>query len=82
MDPLDVLYLIRKRGWSLAQIARDAGVSPQILSVALRKPCIGGEKAILDFLKVPGHEIWSDRYAKNGQRLVRRGRGPQRGRAS
>jgi lambda repressor-like predicted transcriptional regulator len=54
MDPIDVLYLVRKRGWSLAQIAKEAGVSRQILSVALRQPCIGGEKAILGFLKVPG----------------------------
>lgn len=82
MDPVDVLYLIRKRGWSLAQIAKGAGVSPQMLSVALRQPLISGEKAILDFLNVPGHEIWPDRYAKDGRRLVRRGPGPQRGRAA
>ncbi len=26
MDPVDVVYLVKKRGWSIAQIAKDAGV--------------------------------------------------------
>ena len=82
MDPIDILFLIKKRGWSMAQIAKDAGLARATLSIALRQPCISGEKAILDFLKAPGHEIWPARYAKDGRRLVGRGPGPQRGRAA
>jgi len=82
MDPVDVVYMVRKRGWSLAQIAKDAGLSRATLSAALRQPCLGGEKAILAFLKVSGHQIWPDRYTKDGRRVVKRGPGPSRGKAA
>jgi Ner family transcriptional regulator len=79
MDRSDILAAIRGRGWSLAQLAANAQVPPQYLSHALRAPNPQGEKVILDFLKKPGHEVWPDRYSKDGTRIVRRGGAPQRG---
>lgn len=79
MDRTDILAAIWKQGWSLSQLAADAGVARQYLSHALRAPNPRGEKVILDFLKLPGHQVWPDRYAKDGARLVRPGGGPRRG---
>ena len=79
MTRTEILAAIRDRGWSLAQLAGDANILPQYLSLALRAPNPQGEKVILDFLKKSGHEVWPDRYAKDGTRIVRRGGAPLRG---
>jgi len=79
MDPTDIIAAIWKQGWSLSQIAADAGVERQYVSHALRRPNPRGEKVILEFLKLPGHKVWPDRYAKDGTRIVRPGGGPRRG---
>lgn len=79
MDPNDILALIKKRGWSLNQLALDAGVSKTLVSLSLRKPNPTGERIIIDFLQIGGHGLWPDRYAKNGTRIVPDLRGPRRG---
>lgn len=73
MHHVDILAQVWKKGLTLAMLAADAGVSRQVLSRALRQPCIGGEQAILAGLGVSGHKLWPDRYAPDGARLVRRG---------
>jgi Ner family transcriptional regulator len=83
MHPTDIVSLIWKRGWSMRQLAMDAGVSGQLVSYALRRPNPTGEKIILDFLGMSGRDIWLDRYDKNGVRIVERKknvRRPMRGR--
>ncbi len=82
MTPTDIICLVWQRGWSLNQLAKEAGVSRQNLSAALRQPCISGEMAILKFLREPGHKLWPDRYAPDGRRLVRRGSSARRGQAA
>ncbi len=82
MSPTDILCLVWKKGWSLNQLAKDAGVSRAIESLALRRPNLRGERVLIEFLGVPGHKLWPDRYAQNGARLVRRGRAPRRGEAA
>lgn len=73
MHPTDILALIWKQGHTLSTLATEAGVSKQAVSQALRQPVASGERAILKGLGVNGHELWPDRYAKDGARLVRRG---------
>jgi Ner family transcriptional regulator len=82
VSPTDILCLVWKKGWSLNQLAKDAGVSRAIVSLALRRPNPRGERVLIEFLGVPGHKLWPDRYAENGERLVRVGRKPQRGKAA
>lgn len=79
MTPTDILSLIWKKGWSLRQIALDAGVSSALLSIALRKPNPKAEKIIIDFLGMSGHELWPDRYAPDGARIVPNLRRTRRG---
>lgn len=64
--PADIKAEVEKRGGTLAQIGRDAGLSPGTPKNALRVPCYPAEQAIADFLKVPAHLIWPDRYDKDG----------------
>ncbi len=81
MDPNNIIMEVWKRGWSLAQLAADAGVSRQHVSHALRRPNPRGEAIILKFLGVSGNKVWPDRYDKAGNRIVHRGPSPRRGRA-
>lgn len=64
--PADIKAAIEKRGGNLAQIGRDAGISIYTPKQALRQPCYTGEQAIADFLGVPAHTIWPDRYDADG----------------
>jgi Ner family transcriptional regulator len=82
VHPTDILCLVWKKGWSLNQLAKDAGVSRGLVSHALRRPNPTGERVIIKFLGVPGHKLWPDRYAENGERLVRTGPKPRRGKAA
>lgn len=79
MDPIDIVHLVQKRGWSLAQLAADNGVSRQFVAHALRHPNPRCEKIILDFLGMNGHALWPDRYAPNGKRIVHVGMRKRRG---
>ena len=82
MHPKDILALVWKRGWSLRQLALDAGVSAQCVSIALRRPSPKGEKILIDFLGMSGHELWPERYDARGNRIVANGPAPRRGAAA
>ena len=73
MHHADILALIWRKGHTLSTLATEAGGRKQSVSPALRMPVASGERAILAGLRVNGHELWPDRYAKDGARLVRRG---------
>lgn len=60
---------IHRRGKTLAAVAEEAGLEVSACSVALKKRWKRGEKAIADFLRVPAHVLWPDRYPR---RLTRR----------
>lgn len=82
MTPTDILCLVWKKGWSLNQLAKDVGLNRRVVSDAMRRPNPAGEKALIDFLEIPGHELWPDRYLPTGERIVRVGRKPLRGEAA
>ncbi|MGR3760927.1 helix-turn-helix domain-containing protein [Roseobacteraceae bacterium NS-SX3] len=67
--PAEILAAVRKRGQSLASIARAHGIAPRTASKALQQPCYAGEQAIADFLGCAAHEIWPNRYDKDGKPL-------------
>lgn len=67
--PEDIKAAIRKKGISLAELARRHGVLPRALPVALTRPHSPGEAAIADYLSVPAHLIWPSRYDRRGRRL-------------
>lgn len=69
MHPELIRAQIRMRGKTLSDIAREYKVSPRVVSLALSKPSLSGEKAISDFLGQPLHELFPDRWTKDGQRI-------------
>lgn len=64
--PADIRAAIAKRGSSLAQVAKGAGLNAKTAQVATQTPCYAGEQAIAAFLDVPAHVIWPSRYDSDG----------------
>lgn len=54
----DILAAVRKRGSSIAEIARNVGLARQTLYWAFIFPRIRANRAIADFLGVSMHELW------------------------
>ena len=65
----DIKSLIRKRGKTLSQLARENGLSEYAISAALCVPFPAAEKVISKFIQKDLHEIWPDRYDINGNRI-------------
>lgn len=66
--PEDIKALIRKRGSSIADLARRIGMSPNALGHALVRPYRRGENIIAHFLNVDPQIIWPSRYEADGSR--------------
>ena len=60
---------IRMRGSTLAEVAEKHGLSLQVVSLALKKPSLSGEKAIADSLGMPLHKLWPKRWTEDGRRI-------------
>lgn len=73
----DIIAAVRKRGSSLAGIARGVGLSRKSLSWALIRPHDRANRAIAAFLKVPPHELWPDWFDASGQRIGDRSPSPR-----
>jgi len=58
---------LRQRGSSLAQVARDHGVSRDAATLALKKPYPRMERAIAQALGLAPQQLWPERYDENGQ---------------
>lgn len=79
MHEADILAAVRKSKYRfLPTIAQRFGVSDVALRAALRRPQLRAEKALSAALGIPLHILWPSRWAKSGQRLVRRGPAPKR----
>lgn len=63
-----IIAEIRARGISLRQLSLRSGLKEQTLTATIQKPNARGEAVIADFLGVPAHVLWPDRYAPNGHR--------------
>lgn len=70
LDPEDIKAAIRKKGVSMARLAEDAALSPQILSLALRAAVSErAEQVIAEFLDMHPMKIWPSRYCRDGARI-------------
>ncbi|CAK7010936.1 transcriptional regulator [Providencia rettgeri] len=58
----DIIAAIKKKGSSLSQISRSAGLNSSTLNNALSRRWPKGERIIAEFLGVPAEEIWPSRY--------------------
>jgi len=60
----DIVAELKKKGWSIAALSRNAGLSTNTLKTALAVPYLNGEKIIAAAIGVSAEEIWPSRYAK------------------
>jgi len=66
--PEDIKAAVRKRGITLADVARGARLGEAALRLALTLPRSEAEKAIAAALDVHPMEIWPSRYHADGAR--------------
>lgn len=70
MHPEDVKAEVRKRGTSLAGLAKANSLSLQTLSRAIHtRSSAAAESIIADFIGRPAKDIWPSRYDATGRRL-------------
>lgn len=60
----DVVAALKKQGWSVRALAREAGLAESTLYTALYRPYPNGEKIIAKALGKNPEEIWAKRYAE------------------
>lgn len=63
-DKADIVYALRKNGWTLRALAKESGVSYSTLRSALDKSYPKMERVIASAIGVEPEVIWSERYAK------------------
>lgn len=65
----DIKAAIRKRGVTLAALAKTNGLPSSTVRNALGRPVYAGELVISKFLGIPAHELWPDRWTPDGRRI-------------
>lgn len=75
MDPVDITYQLKRRGYSQADIARALGVSPGTVGNVIHDRVTAFEVAshVAGLLEKSAAELWPDRYT-----FKPRGRSPKR----
>lgn len=77
--PADVVAALRKKGWSLQQLAKEHGYAGRsALSKALAEPYPKAEAIIAETLGVAPQTIWPTRYNPDGTSNRTRGTKPMR----
>lgn len=71
-DAPGIAAAIKRRGKTLTRVAEEAGLNPSACRTSLSTPFPAADKAISNFLNVPLHELWPDRYYPDGSRIDRR----------
>ena len=61
--------LVKKKGGSLAKLAKRAGFHPTEVQGALYSPIYWGEQIIAEFLNIHPMIIWPDRYDASAKNL-------------
>ncbi|AUX60818.1 helix-turn-helix domain-containing protein [Simonsiella muelleri] len=69
MHPEMIKARLRMAGYTLADVARMTNVDASAVRLALRKPSLSGEKAIATVMQKPLHELFPERWTKDGQRI-------------
>jgi Ner family transcriptional regulator len=63
-----ILAEVRGKGISLRRLSLARGMAAHTLTSTLHKPNSKGEQIIAEFLGVPAHKLWPERYLPSGQR--------------
>ncbi|MBI1262982.1 MAG: transcriptional regulator [Rhizobiales bacterium] len=69
--PEDIKAAVRKKVGSLAELARQEGVSTSVIRSALIRPQPTGNRIIAKCLDRSLHDIWPEWYDAEGKRLYR-----------
>lgn len=69
MHPEMIKAKLRMAGYTLSDVARITQVDTSTVRLALRKPSLAGEKAIAAIMQKPLHELFPDRWTKDGKRI-------------
>ena len=69
MHPELIKAQLRMAGYTLADVARMHSIPESNVRAALRKPTTSGEKAIADVMGKKLHELWPERWTKDGKRI-------------
>lgn len=67
----DIIAAIHKKGSSLAELSRLAGLSSSTLANTLTRPWPKGERIIAEFLGVAPMVIWPSRYTEKSSKRKR-----------
>ncbi|WP_347253623.1 helix-turn-helix transcriptional regulator [Leminorella grimontii] len=62
--PADIIAALKKRGTSLAEVSRNAGLASSTLANALNRRWPKGERLIADALGATPERIWPSRYRR------------------
>lgn len=68
----DIRASVEKKGKTLTQLAREAGLSESACRQALLRPFANSEKVIADCIGVPLWELWPRRWNMDGTRIDNR----------
>lgn len=77
----DIQAAIRKRGTTLAELSRQAGLSPGTLQTVFSKRYPRGQRLVAQFIGVPVQTLWPHWYGPKGE-LLPLGGAPVRGRGA
>ena len=73
MHPEDIKAEIRKRGYTMTELALANGMAKQSIGEAIRvRSSARAEKIIADLLEMKPREIWPSRYRADGKRIFLR----------
>lgn len=64
MDRHEIKAEVHRRGSTLGEIARDAGLDESACRCALIRRHLAGERALAHFLGYRPEDVWPERYAK------------------
>lgn len=71
-DAPGILAAVKRKQKTLTALAEGAGLNASACRTSLTRPFPAADKVISDFLGVPLHELWPDRYEKDGARIDKR----------
>lgn len=67
MHRADIVAAIRKTGWTMQDLMREAGLSKSAGTRALTQPWPRVQAVIASHLKMRAQDIWPSRYGPDGQ---------------
>ena len=72
-DKYEIKAEIERRGHTMSSLSEMYGLNAQAVRVTInnrKKAITAADQAISDFLGVPLHTLWPDRYDDRGNRIV------------